>query len=313
MAATLSLVLVSDANYAHGLAVTLWSARRHLSRRVTLDARVMDGGLGPGDVAALEGILKRAGGPYRLTIVPAPHLKDLEQGYTTNSLTFARILAPDLFPDIDRALYLDVDLLVRRDLAQLLDLDLGGALVAAVQDIDQPTLGTRNWVGENLPIEEFGLPGDAPYFNSGVFFMDLAAWRAEDFGAKVLKLARSRPAEWVFWDQSPLNLMLHGRWKQLDESWNRQVRIDENRWQPTPLGPSILHFTCAKPWMFPLDRPIGIVRLYVRYLRASGWLEHRVPQATRRHPLEPGLVQTLREFKHWMLEMQILARRARAR
>lgn len=172
---TFSLILVSDANFAHGLAVTLWSARRHLAKDVLLDVRLMDGGLAPGDLAALDGVLKRAGGPYRLTVVSAPDLKDLEQGYTENSLTYARMLVPDLFPDLDRALYLAVDVLVRRDLSQLLDLQFDGALVAAVQDLDLPTLGTHNWIGENLPIEEFGLPADAPYFNSGVFFMDLAA------------------------------------------------------------------------------------------------------------------------------------------
>lgn len=65
--------------------------------------------------------------------------------------------------------------------------------------------------------------------------------------------------------------------------------------------------------MFPLDAPIGIARLYLRYLNASGWLVHRRPVATFRHPHRPGPKQLLRELRYGAGEVLLYLRKQRFR
>jgi len=303
MPRALPLITAGDSNYAPGIAVLLWSARRHLNPDVLLDAHVIDGGLGPADIDALENALRRAGGSYRFAVHPAPSIEGVTSGRTTSPLFFARVAIPRLFPDLQQALYMDADIIVKRDLTPVMDLSFDGALAFAVCDCGIPTLGTRGWPGdENLPLEAFNLSPEAPYMNSGFLWMDLNAWRKSGADEETFRLARERADQWVWQDQSVLNVSLYGRWRQLDESWNRQIWINENHWCITPPGPANLHFTWSKPWNFPLDRPIGIVRLFTRCLRESGWPEHRLPQPSLKYPRQPSVLQHMRELKHWVRE-----------
>src|SRR5258707_3111038 len=81
---------------------------------------------------------------------------------------FCRYLAADLMPDVGRCLYVDRDVLVRRDASAPAGADLGRRTVGAVRSRVAPFLaspgGVRAWF-------ELGLPGAAPYFNSGVLVM----------------------------------------------------------------------------------------------------------------------------------------------
>ncbi len=98
MPRALPLITAGDSNYAPGIAVLLWSARRHLNPDVLLDAHVIDGGLGPADIDALENALRRAGGSYRFAVHPAPSIEGVTSERTTSPLFFARVAIPRLFP-----------------------------------------------------------------------------------------------------------------------------------------------------------------------------------------------------------------------
>ena len=50
--------------------------------------------------------------------------------------TYYRLLAPSLLPNVEKAIYLDSDLVVCGDLAELFDVDVTGHLLAATRDAD---------------------------------------------------------------------------------------------------------------------------------------------------------------------------------
>ena len=58
--------------------------------------------------------------------------------------------------------------------------------------------------------ESLGLPLGAPYFNSGVMIMDLAAFRKEGYGEKVLQCVTSHA--YRHHDQDGLNKVFMGNW-----------------------------------------------------------------------------------------------------
>ena len=158
--------------------------------------------------------------------------------YYTNA-TYYRLLIPALYPRMERALYLDSDILVRGDVAPLFDTPLDGCLAAAVPDgfvNFAPVL--RKYVENRV-----GVPGDMPYFNAGVLLMNLVEMRKIGFGDLFVSLL-SHVTFRVAQDQDYLNVICRGRVKFLSERWNYMpFRYAEGE------EPFLVHFNLdSKPW-----------------------------------------------------------------
>ncbi|KDQ11350.1 glycosyltransferase family 8 protein, partial [Botryobasidium botryosum FD-172 SS1] len=116
--------------------------------------------------------------------------------------TWAKIDALSLLP-VERALFLDSDILVRKALGALWSVDLHGKMLAAVRDIGHP-LGHSG-------VER------GPYFNAGVMLLDMARIRARL--RDLFELVRNR-AETTFKDQDVLNTFFRDEWLEIDLGWN---------------------------------------------------------------------------------------------
>lgn len=154
---------------------------------------------------------------------------------------YHRLLLPELLPDsINRLLYLDCDMIVRKSLKLLWNTKLDtGMVIGATRDLSAWTVGC-DWGGGIPNWRELGLAKDAPYFNSGVMLVDLAQWRKEKITEKVIKttIENSGFVKWL--DQYGLNIVLHKNWFELDRCWNS---YPDNATDET----KILHFVNRKP------------------------------------------------------------------
>lgn len=152
--------------------------------------------------------------------------------------TYYRLLIPDLYPHMKKALYLDSDILLRGDVAALFDTPLAENLVGAVPDgfVNQvPVL--RRYVENRV-----GVPADMPYFNAGVLLMNLAEMRRIGFGELFLRLLSSVTFR-VAQDQDYLNVLCRGKAKFLPELWNYMP------FKPAKEQPLLVHFNLdSKPW-----------------------------------------------------------------
>ena len=91
----------------------------------------------------------------------------------------------ELLPDLDKVLYLDGDILVRKNLAPIFDLDLGEKVLAAAPDTG---------------VISFPRPIHAEvkrYFNSGVMLLNLKKMRAEDYAARLVAAKRGTRLNWT--------------------------------------------------------------------------------------------------------------------
>ncbi|MGZ8347009.1 MAG: glycosyltransferase family 8 protein [Allosphingosinicella sp.] len=176
--------------------------------------------------------------------------------------TYRRLLLADLLPDVDRLIYLDADLMVRRDLTDLWNVDFSGAPLAAVRD---PWMATVTEMRDQFP---------AGYFNAGVMLFDLVRWREEGLSRRCLdEIERCRRAAEAGGgnalgyrnEQTPMNEVLRGRWRALPPEYNstayltprlaHELDLSRAEYADAVTDPAVVHFLGShKPWTSGFER-----------------------------------------------------------
>ena len=191
---------------------------------------------------------------FRKFAIPADLLLPLNPlaHYTID--TYTRLWVSEFFPEnADRVLYLDADIVVVGSIAPLWTLDLGGALMGAV---DIP--------GSDRGVTRLGMRAEDGYFNAGVLIIDLAQWRATRAEEIVIDYIRENPDR-VLYDQDALNACFHGCTKRLDYTWNvirpfyREplvLPLERAEIEAIRREARIIHFNGgSKPWSYFCDHP----------------------------------------------------------
>ncbi len=154
--------------------------------------------------------------------------------------TFFRYFLPELLPQHDKVLYLDVDLVVCGSLKTLWQTDLThGALCAGVED---------SWTRDTGHNAKLGFAENALYVNAGVILMNLQAMRAEGIGEKLIRATLEN--DYAYMDQDAINCVCRGRIIKLANRFN--VTSDMLRRKAIRFRghPTIVHYTgWCKPWM----------------------------------------------------------------
>ena len=263
----IELLITADDRYAMPLAVAATSAARWID---TVDRdlviHVFDVGMTADSRKKVDDSVARHGASVRWVSGIEEHVRGLPEAYWFSLAVHARMLAPELLPDVSRVLYLDSDLVVLRDTTELFDIDLDGRIAAAVPDVGCPFVsspyGVPYWFERNRDARDLN-------FNTGVMVMDLDAWRAERVTDRTFELLREPPGRGVMLNQSSLNTVVGDRFKAVDPRWNHQSALcvpepDYAAQLPYPQAeverlkrdPWIVHFTDErKPWHGGLEHP----------------------------------------------------------
>jgi lipopolysaccharide biosynthesis glycosyltransferase len=317
------VVLAADENFAMPLAVTVRSALDNLSPDRILRIFVLDGGVSETSKVRIEHSWPR--GRYQVEWIHVDSSKvaglPISGANHVNHTVYYRILMPWLLKDIERAIHLDADMLLCTDLGRLWDQGLGGHICLAAQDCAAPFMDARatlanfnrchRYIGCATPVSNFrelGLKPQAPYFNAGLLFVDFAAWREADLPSQLLVcLHDNRP--YVLWnDQYALNVVLSGRWGQLDARWNQGSHIfSYPTWSRSPFDretfeqlrddPYIIHFTTRyKPWMVSCLHPLR--KQFFEYVDRTEWAGWRPSLFTRPSAILELLQAQQRRLRH---------------
>ncbi len=270
----ISVIAGADDKFAIGLAVTLFSALANLDSGSAIDFYVIDGGISEHHKQKLTQILTHDQIATRVKwLTPnLEALKALRVPKRWGVATFFRLLAPDLLPpELDRVIYLDSDLVVEGNLAELWEQDLGNCPALAVQDYWLPFVSMPCALAETY--QKLGLAPNAFYFNAGMIVLNLKYWRENCVAQKALDYAY----QYQTIDQEAINATIAGQWKPLDLRWNVQVCGVAHPALKLPYKPKelvrqafIIHFTSPdKPWK-PLYKLYGGSR-FADYLKQSHW------------------------------------------
>ena len=158
--------------------------------------------------------------------------------------TYFRLFIPDLYPQFDKALYLDSDIVILSDIAKLYNTDMKNNLVAAVPD--EVIQNTK--VFQEYAEKVVGVASYKNYFNAGILLMNLDELRKFNFQEKFLHLLETIKFS-VAQDQDYLNRLCKGRVTLIDGSWNRMPMFATKENQNEVLN--LIHYNLAyKPWHF---------------------------------------------------------------
>ena len=157
--------------------------------------------------------------------------------------TYFRLFLPNLYPQYDKVLYLDSDIIILDDIAKLYNTEMGDNLVAAAPD----DVIQFNEVFQVYVEKVVGVADYRRYFNAGILLMNLDEMRKFKFQEKFL-YSLDRVTFAVAQDQDYLNRLCKGRVKLIDRIWNR-MPIEDPKIKTENV--KLVHYNLAfKPWHF---------------------------------------------------------------
>ncbi|MBQ8203163.1 MAG: glycosyltransferase family 8 protein [Clostridia bacterium] len=161
--------------------------------------------------------------------------------YFTLTIYF-RLFIPNMFPEYDKAIYIDSDVVVLGDLADLFRIELGDNYIGACADksvVEVPPLAA--YMEEAVGVDKH------KYINSGVLLMNLKALREKEFDKHFLNLLNTYHFDCIAPDQDYLNAICSGKILYLDESWDAMPND-----KAEPLSKlNIVHYNLfSKPWCY---------------------------------------------------------------
>lgn len=230
-----------DDAYIPFLAVTLESLRTNCDPKRRYCLHILHTGVSPENIARITDAFD--GGCFSVefrdisTTVEMFSARLHTRDYYSRT-TYYRLFIPELFPSLERALYLDSDLVVQGDISQLYDTELGDHLAAAIPD----TFIQREESLRLYATIRVGLDSCKSYFNAGVLLMNLRAMREYGFQRVFLSLLDAVKFN-IAQDQDYLNVICKDRTVLLGTEWNTMPFEAE-----TP-ETKLVHFNLDnKPW-----------------------------------------------------------------
>lgn len=233
----------TDDHYIPYLDVAIASLIDNASKDYTYRIIVLNTGLCPDSVD----VIKRNERPD-FTIDFLDISKELESiasrfknVYHFSIVTYYRLFIASLFPQFEKIVYLDCDLVVTGDISKLYFTDMKGAIIAAA-----PEQYVRNTPAFRLYAEKaLGVDPDG-YVNAGVLVLDLRQFRRHRIEERFVDLITRFDLDLLDPDQAYLNYLCDGYIHVLPNGWNME---------PTDLPVegdlNIVHFALyKKPWQY---------------------------------------------------------------
>lgn len=256
-----------DDGYAPFLAVALNSAIKNSNPQRRYNAIVLHQDLNETNIAKLKSLETEN---FKISLTPMKANFDALDDRMSNRLRcdyftltiYFRLFIPAMFPQYDKGIYIDSDVVLTSDIAELYDIEIGGNLIGACNDLsiaDIPPLVayTENAVGVNKH----------EYINSGVLLMNLKQMREVDLEGHFLNLLNTYHFDSIAPDQDYLNAMCNGKIYYLDESWDAMP----NDAKPPLAHTKLIHYNLfSKPWCYD---GIQYGEEFWKYAEDSGYLD----------------------------------------
>nr|Q0WV13.1 RecName: Full=Probable galacturonosyltransferase 13 [Arabidopsis thaliana]ABO09884.1 At3g01040 [Arabidopsis thaliana]BAE99035.1 hypothetical protein [Arabidopsis thaliana] len=144
-------------------------------------------------------------------------------------LNHLRIYLPELFPNLDKVVFLDDDIVIQKDLSPLWDIDLNGKVNGAVEtcrgeDVWVMSKRLRNYFNFSHPLIAKHLDPEECAWAYGMNIFDLRTWRKtnirETYHSWLKENLKSNLTMWKLGTLPPALIAFKGHVQPIDSSWH---------------------------------------------------------------------------------------------
>lgn len=174
--------------------------------------------------------------------------------------TYGRLFLANILPaTVERAIYLDCDIIVVGSLKKMWNYDMKDNMIAAVEDV---------WSGRDIHYSRLGIDkNNSIYVNAGVFMVNLKKWREDNVEERCIDYINKNKEKLDYADQDVLNGVLEGEICYLPLRYNLQegfLRSKNQGIRPETFNhlekelhnAAVIHFTYyKKPWTYKCFHP----------------------------------------------------------
>ncbi|MDR2737352.1 MAG: glycosyltransferase family 8 protein [Puniceicoccales bacterium] len=254
---TIKLAFVFDDKFSDLFTVAAYSASKNTKSDLAI--YIVDCGISEQNREKILKLQERCGNIKSMKIGTPRRVDAIEKLQIPShfsSAIFYRLAIPEIFPDLDRVIYLDCDVVVDGDIANLWNEDLNGKPFGAIEeDGNFFKSKTRRRYKEKL-----GIPVGNSYYSTGTLLIDCKKFKKSCIFARVIECVKTTKATLLCPEQDAMNICL-----KKDE----HVAISPTYGFPpcAPLAkqclkkikePIVLHYSCFKPW----DMSKPVVRIF---------------------------------------------------
>ncbi len=192
-----------------------------------------------------------------------------------------RLLFSQVLKHYEKVLYLDADMVICHDVAELYHTNLEGAMLAAARDPIALGINKSKQYNRCKNMRKIGIENIHDYFQAGVLLMDLRKVSESGLCDRMIEYTATHDCDLA--DQDVLNLFCQGKVKFIDGRWN--VIVNDIAMKVIPYAPAVIwkeykknresayiyHFAgTAKPWDNPfLDK----AEIFWEAARQTPWYE----------------------------------------
>lgn len=244
------IFLASDENYAKYMAVTMTSIFTNTEEFI--EFYILDGGITDETKKKFEE-LKSIKQNFSMEFIKVE--MSLFENFPTvahfSANMYSRFLIPDLKPEINKAIYMDVDVIVNGDIKELFNIDLENYPIAATPYLHELEANPENWCDSIK--KRIGLNLRSKYFNSGLLLMDCDYFRKNNLQKFLFETTKEKAKDLLCPDQDILNITFENNYKILPANYNLIIDMtDKNIFDKYKDGFYVLHYTGGKgyrPWL----------------------------------------------------------------
>ncbi|PWM76633.1 MAG: glycosyltransferase family 8 protein [Phascolarctobacterium sp.] len=285
MSNKINIVFASDDNYAQHIAVVIASIMAHTKEQIRYF--IVNDNISNDKIIKLKRTAEFFKAEIHFINVPEKNFNNVYLSGHVSKAAYFRLALADILPDnIEKVLYLDVDLLVYDDIKILWNTDLEDLPLGAVPDYGIMASSRLCKQKERV----IGLPVGEKYFNSGVLVVNLKKWREKKYFSKILEIINNN--QFPHHDQDALNKLFMYKWKILDLRWNIIPPVFNlfpkvlfnNIYRKSALeakkNPGIIHYAGRyKPWEF--SEYNGFNDMYYKCLKKTAFADAIMPQPSK--------------------------------
>ncbi|WP_010249970.1 glycosyltransferase [Acetivibrio cellulolyticus] len=275
---TIKIVTSSDDRYVQHLGIMLISLLMNTASRESLEFFVIDGGITDKNKEILASIVGKYGLKMHFLQLSPERYQSFNVMSYFGQATFFRIFVTDLFdPSVEKIVFLDCDMIIKGDIAELWKTDVSGYYMAAVEDVGLENDGLYGIQHKR----SLGIKRRSKYFNAGVMVINMTLWRNHNIPDRTRNYLLTHHNDVKLPDQDALNAVLCDNWKLLHPKWNQQATLQlfyKKKWViredllEAVHNPAIIHYSePSKPWHYMNLHPMK--KEYLKYTALSPWMD----------------------------------------